>query len=431
VTLLRGMPGRAGRILSSPWLFLACLAPTLLLGAGLALWLQPEPHSDWGYYWRAAGEYQDYERGGVGLWLLAIPKALGLSPVASALSLNLLAAAVVLRVSWCADLRGARGLWLATAAYLFLISPYFGIVQLDLAAAASLGAGMWLAASAGAHSGRRGSLAIAFLLVVAGVSTRPQFALTLWTMLAVLAVPWLLWRKRAGPAASTLLGVLVVGSVLGFALDYGLRGLGDRDESIRTSSAVTLYGGLLVSGQGQGCGYWSLEAARAAKADLHKPLHRAAIDRLAEQPASHWAGVIRCKLPEILRPPPYATYWLVETPSVRAAIDADPRNAEINATYYRILGHERRLYWWLTMAMLVAVIGAAAVAMSRRKFVAGFLPIAWVLSFWLVHLIFEIQGRYFLGMFLLAPLLCALALALARIEPDDRDMPDGSAHSRG
>src|SRR5690606_27928035 len=136
------MPGRAGRILSSPWLFLACLAPTLLLGAGLALWLQPEPHSDWGYYWRAAGEYQDYERGGVGLWLLAIPKALGLSPVASALSLNLLAAAVVLRVALCAVLLCALGLWLATAADLLRISPYFGFVPVVLAAAPTLGYGL-------------------------------------------------------------------------------------------------------------------------------------------------------------------------------------------------------------------------------------------------------------------------------------------------
>ena len=125
---------RAGRILSSPGLFLSCLAPTLLVGAGLALWLQPEPHSDWAYYWAAAGNASMYERGGLGLWLLAVPKALGLTPVGSALLLNLPCAAAVLWLTWRTDRDGARGLWLACAAYLLLISPYLGLVQLDLLA---------------------------------------------------------------------------------------------------------------------------------------------------------------------------------------------------------------------------------------------------------------------------------------------------------
>lgn len=407
-----------GTLLSRPGAFLLCLIPTLLLGAALALWLQPEPHSDWGYYWSAAGRFDAYERGGIGLWMLAIPKALGMSPVAAALCLNLPAAAAALWMAWRADAGGRRGLWLATAVYLFLLAPYFGIVQLDLLATTLLGAGMWLATYAATRPGGRVAVGGAVLLVVAGVSTRPQFALALWTLLLLLAVPWLLSHRRGrAPAASRLLTVLVLGSILGFCADYGLRVLGDRDESIRTSSAVTLYGGLLVSEQGTGCGYWSVEAARAARKDRRKPLHRAVAERLSAKPVSHWIGVVKCKLPEIVRPPPFATYWLVETPSVRAGIEANPRREQINATYYRILGYERLLYAWLTLGMLAMAALTAAFLVYRRSVLEGLLPLAWILSFWLVHLVFEIQGRYFLGMYLLTPLLCMLVLSLADRQP--------------
>src|SRR5690606_7479830 len=210
--LSRGVPDdrqtRVGRILSSPVTPMLLAFPALLLGAGLALWLQPVPHSDWGYYWNAAGSFSKYERGGVGLWLLAIPKTLGLSPVVSALCLNLPAAAIALWISWRADDGGVRGLWLACAAYLVLIAPYFGIVQLDLVAATSLGVGAWLAATSDTYARPNASLLPAVVLVAVGVSTKPQFALTLWAMAALLVLPWLSWRARAGRGMSRLLLIL-------------------------------------------------------------------------------------------------------------------------------------------------------------------------------------------------------------------------------
>ena len=50
----------------------------------------------------------------------------------------------------------------------------------------------------------------------------------------------------------------------------------------------------------------------------------------------------------------------------------------------------------------------------RTPSLEGLLPMMWVLAFWAVHAVFEIQGRYFLGMLLVAPLLCGLAHARAR-----------------
>lgn len=50
-------------------------------------------------------------------------------------------------------------------------------------------------------------------------------------------------------------------------------------------------------------------AAQVAKRDdLHKPLSEAVFERLREQPVGHWLSVVRCKMPEILSPPPYALY---------------------------------------------------------------------------------------------------------------------------
>jgi hypothetical protein len=382
------------------------------LGAGLALWLQPAPHSDWLYYWTAAGSPSRYERGGLGLWLLAIPKAAGLDPVASSLLLNIASAWYVLWMGWRSDLTRWRALALLVAGYLLLIAPFFGLVQLDLFAATMLAAAFGRVLQPAAMRGAM-RIAAAVLMVAAAVSTKPQYALTLWVLLGLLALPCLAWKPPT--VAKALLAVLLAGSLLGFGLDSGLRSLSGRTDAIRTNSAVTLYGGLLVS-RIEGCGYWSVEAAEAAKADLSKPLVVAVRDRLAAKPVSHWISIIRCKWPQIVRPPPFALYWLVESPNVRARIEADAMRDEINTRYRQAIRAERILYGWLTAMILLASAVTCALAWRRGGRLLALLPVFWVLSFWIVHLVFEIQGRYFLGMFLIVPILCALVLRGVSLE---------------
>lgn len=379
----------------------AALVAILAAGTWLAFVLGPEPHSDWAYYWQAAGDLSQYRRGGLDLWLLWIPKAMGLSPVAAALTINLPAAAVVFLVAWSAG-RGLRWPALLAIGYLALLTPYLGIVQLDLIAAAQIAAAFWLW-----FRGGRLSWTIAVILMAMAVSTKPQYALTLWAMLALLApVAWLRDRVRVLP----LLAMLAAGSVAGFGIDVGLRHASGNSEAIRTTSAVTLYGGLLVSGTGVGCGAWSVEAGEAAKADLGQPLATAIVERLRAKPASHWWNVMRCKLPDIVVPYPYAVYWLVESPNVRARIDASPDRERQQARYLRALDVERRLHGALVVLILGSVLVSSVLLARRREWSLAAVPVAWVLSFWGVHLVFEIQGRYFLGLLLLAPIICAFVL---------------------
>lgn len=414
------------RLLASRGLFVIELALILALGAGLALWLSPEPHSDWAYYWAAAGDASRYERGGVSLWLLAAPKTLGWSPVASALLLNLTSAAVMLWVSRAADTTRGRWFALLVALYLLLITPFAGIVQLDLVAATQMATGLWLVMTPPAGRKWVGRIGLASVMVTAGVATKPQFALTLWAMLGLVMILWWPLRRSSPPVFRVVIGTMLIGSVAGFLVDSGLRAVSGRAEAIRTNSAVTLYGGLLVSNTGQGCGYWSVEAAKAAKGDLGKPLQYAILDRLSAKPMAHWASVVKCKLPQILRPPPYALYWLVESPNIRARIDADPRRDAINSSYNRALHWERKAYGALTLIILLTTL-ATCVHVWRGTPLLGMLGVAWIASFWLVHLIFEIQGRYFLGMFLLAPLICALSTRNVRsspiVQPPEKILP--------
>ncbi|WP_144899536.1 hypothetical protein [Luteimonas cucumeris] len=385
----------------------------LAISIQLALWFRPEPHSDWAYYWAAAGDVTRYERGGLSLWLLAIPKALGWSPLASALALNCLAALLLLCSSRALDPTAARWFGLLVALYLLLITPFFSIVQLDMLAAAQLAVGVWLLASPPSRWSRRFTFFVAAVMIAAGVSTKPQYALTLWAMLGLFVAAWLVLKRRMHPFLPILFAVLLAGSVTGFTIDLGLRALSGRSEAIRTNSAVTLYSGLLVSGTGPRCGYWSAGAAEAAKADLSKPLHHAVLDRLAQKPPTHWISVIGCKLPEIFRPGPYALYWLVESPNIRTRIDADPRRTEIDAAYRRALWWESHAYSALTLSIL-AMAAFTCIAMWRNAPLLALLPVLWITSFWVVHIVFEIQGRYFLGIFLLVPLLCSIALRVPR-----------------
>lgn len=390
-----------------------------LIGTALALRWRPSPHSDWHYYWSAAGNPADYERGGLTLWLLAIPKSLGIPPEIAALVLNLPA---VIALGWLAY-RADGGRWKihaqALMAYLLLITPFMGIVQLDVAAAAQLAIGLWLALNHDIALPARVRQLLALAAIVFAVSTKPQYALILWTMTGLAAIAWMLFCRRRSDALPILFGLLLVGSMIGFATDMGMRHVSGRTQQIRTSSAVTLYGGLLVSSEqrAERCGYWSEKAAEAAKQDLGKPLADAVFDRLRAQPIGHWLSVIRCKIPEIVRPVPYALYWLIESPNVRTAINASPRHASIDAAYEKALKWERRMYRLVTAFILLMVLWVT-VHLWRRLPGMAMLPMLWVLSFWLVHAAFEIQGRYFLGMFVIAPLLCALSYRQAGAWPN-------------
>jgi len=171
---------KAERLLASRGLLVAAVTVLMAIGGGLALWLRPEPHSDWAYYWAAGGEASRYERGGLGLWLLAVPNALGLSPLASALLLNLPAAAGMVWLTRTAE-GGRWGLaTLLVALYLLLLTPFAGIVQLDLIAATAIAAGFYLAMVPPLRWPRALSLGVAWAIVVASASTKPQYGLVLW-----------------------------------------------------------------------------------------------------------------------------------------------------------------------------------------------------------------------------------------------------------
>lgn len=399
-------------------------APAFVLSMGLlyvasatvmALAFQPTPHSDWALYWQTAGDPSAYERGGLGWWLLALPKALGLTPVLAALAINLVAGLAVLWLAWWVDPGRYRVRVALGAIYLCLLVPYAGIVQLDLFAAAGVAAAFALSARAAENPGRPIAWLGAAACLAAGVSTKPQYALLAWAMVLVLAWPAWRWR-RPSPWAPVFVAMLLAGSLAGFAIDQGQRKLGDRDQALRTSSAVTLYAGLLVSADSNEpyaarCGYWTPAAAEAAREDLHKPLPIAVRDRLAARPAAHWLSVLGCKLPQVVRPPAFALDWLLSSPSVQARLQPSAPGSVAQSRLYRARRAEAWLYAATSLLLLAGLVLAATQAWRRGQRFGALLPLAWIAAFWGVHLVFEIQGRYFLGLYLLAPLVCALALA--------------------
>lgn len=404
--------GRGRVLFDARWKGLAAMQCLLVgaLGIALAFWWRPAPHSDWEYYWSAAGAVSAYERGGLSLWLLALPKALGWPPVASALALNLPAATTALLLAWRADPTHWRLMAQATAVYLLLITPFFGIVQLDLIAAAELGLGLWFAAGRDTESLSRLRFVLAVGAVAFAVSTRPQYALVIWTLVPLVTVLMAL-RGRPDSRALILLGVLLTGSLVGFVTDMTMRHASGRTEQIRTSSAVTLYAGLLVSGdrRDQKCGHWTEYAALAAKKDLALPISGAVRKRLSARPIGHWISVLACKAPHIVSPPPYALYWLIESPNIRERVDARPDRERFQERYTSLRRIEKRVYRVLSFCILV-MCAWTALRMLRTGSGWGWFTVTWILAFWSVHTVFEIQGRYFLGMYLLAPLWCALVL---------------------
>ncbi|GAB1406369.1 hypothetical protein MASR1M8_02880 [Thermomonas brevis] len=182
------------------------------------------------------------------------------------------------------------------------------------------------------------------------------------------------------------MAVMATASAAGFFVDMSLRQFGGRGETLRTSSAVTLYGGLLTSSTEAGCGYWSLQATDAAKSDIDKPLPEAIASRLAQKPLGHWVSVMKCKAPEILHPPAYALKWLMESPNVRdRRMEAGQGPGESN--YRWLLRIESAIYGVFTLLILFSVAVTCVLLWRKGKRALGMVGVLWVASFWLVHLV--------------------------------------------
>ncbi|HEL4807557.1 TPA: hypothetical protein UN084_003108 [Stenotrophomonas maltophilia] len=377
-----------------------------LLWTLAAWWLAstflPAPISDWEYYWYAASALDDYHRGGLALLLLAAPKALGLSPWLSALLLNV--AAVFCLAMACNHLDRSRHrlptvlLWL----YLCLLVPYAGIVQLDMLSAAALAIAIVSGRAFLLGADRRGA-ALMVLALVFATSTRTQYSLVLLAFVALLA-PFTLLRPRRA-RWTWLLCLVAVGAVLGGVVDSAWRSKAGNAGSFRTGLGVTLYNGLLTSSTDAAtCGAWSPGGTQAAAEDLHLSLPQAVRNRLAAQDSGHWLKVVECKTRMIVLAQPYAWYWFSDAPVAKDKLAAHPffasRMGELTQWYDRVYKIARTL-------ILLLVMVTVFLAVRRRALLDAAIPLAWLVSFWCVHVALEIQGRYFLGMLLLAPLLCA------------------------
>lgn len=382
-----------------------------VLAAWFAFGWKPAPISDWLLYWDTAGNPDRYERGGLGLWLLALPKSLGAPAHAASFVLNLLAATSLCAVAYRADRTRWRLFAQTMMGYLLLVTPYFGIVQLDLLGTAALVGGMWLLLeSVERDRVRVAQFGCALLALTLAVSTRPQFALILWALVGLIGVAMLVWRQWRTRRMALIAAGLLLGSIVGFCVDMGMRQISGRTEQIRTSSAVTLYAGLLVSSdrRDQGCGYWSVEAGQAAREDLHMSMWDAANGRLAARPPEHWGRVLLCKAPQIVSPPAYALYWFAEAPNLAEWRNQHPDRVDVERFQAKAYAVERRLYRALGMIILLVALATAIKAVRARRWDAPLLLAGWITAFWAVHMVFEIQGRYFVGFYLMLPVLCAM-----------------------
>ncbi len=367
----------------------------VLLACAFGMWFQPQPVSDWLYYWQAAQDLSLYQRGGAGLLALAGLAASGMTPWVCAVLINLIAACALL---WLVRDSSGHSLQPHTVAlYMLLITPFFAVVQLDLLAATALAWGIWLLASVSSISRRK--LVIGMLLVVAAVSTRPQLFLLL---LAWIGLLWLLPGCRRA-VNTPLVVALLCAMGLGFAADLAARSVAGHGHAVRTSSAVTLYAGLLMAEPNGHCGHWTERARDAAHEDIDRPLMQAVWQRVTDRGWQHWRAVFACKLPQIVLPKPFALDWAAGsgTSSVVAlAPDLPLRWRQIEAWTYLALT--------LTI-YLVTLLPRTRAALTSRHWRW---PFAWLLAFMVVHGVFEIQGRYFLPLLLLLPVWQLLGLRL-------------------
>lgn len=393
----------------------AAAALLVLVSATWAFAVRPAPFSDWAYYWDAALGVVGYERGGILLFILRMLQAIDLRPFAAALVMNMAAALAIMAITYRAEGSRVGVATILVTAYLFAITPFHSVVQFDLPATALLFGGIYLLAIR-SYPGAKGWPTVAGVTLVAlAVSSRPQFLLILLCFSTILVlgvvIPGRLAGRQATPA-TTLAVALAAAALLGFAMDSALRAQADRSEAVRTNSAVTLYAGLLSSGVSPpACGHWSRRATRDARADARLPVLEAVAGRLQEKPLEHWLSVLACKIPGILLPSPYSLSWSLGAPNVVERLD-DPGQLQQLTRWAPQL---YRLEFWVYRGLLVLIYGYVGLVVvlraRKRQWAAAALPVFWLVSYWAVHSVFEIQARYFLSLFLVMPLLATGAPA--------------------
>lgn len=393
--------------------FLAELTALVLSALFWTIWIWPTPFSDFRLYWEEAGGTVAYERGGVGVLLLAIARRVSGQPQWAALIVNLPAAVFLLWLMWRCDTTQRRLFAHLGAICLLLIAPYFGMVQIDFVAATCLAICFTLLLRPSARWLCGLGYGAALLIGIAAVSTRPQFALTLGVLSGILVLLWLVFDRRRD--SHTLLlpsATLALVAVVGLSLDMLVRHAAGTGDRVRTSSVVTLYSGLLAAEPGSWCGGWTPGATQAALEDRDKSLQVAIVERIAARPAGHWFEVMQCKLTRVvLMPKPFALYWVIADLNENAVqpLSASDQRRLAFVTVLRPI--EDGLYRGAELLSYIAAV-AVSIANRRRLGAAALLPVAWLLSFWTVHLVFEAQERYFLATILLLPLLSALTRGL-------------------
>jgi len=388
-----------------PFVVGALVAWTVIASCFAAIYM-PTPSGDWAYYWKLATDLGDYRRGGLSVFLLTPFKLLGLQPWMVALPINVgIAWTFVLLCSKVDDTPGKVPTLLAML-YLYTLVPFAGIVQVDMIAALWALAALLLGASAVQSAGRwRVGLAIGCLAMAA--STRSQYALVLMVM-ALALFPFILFgSQRQQVLIRTAVLIIGLGGMLGLVLDTGMRSGTGNGGTFRTGVGVVIYSGLLVTpSSGPWCGGWTPEAKLASELDDGLPFIEAMSNRVSARSFDEFMETIGCKTGRILGYEPFAWYWLQNGRGARRDDELGEarwqwldRWAPAYDRYFAVV----RSLGWACLACFVLL------SVHRRHLLGIVLPLAWIFSYWAVHAVFEVQGRYFLGMAWLAPVLSFVA----------------------
>ncbi len=400
------------------------------LSTASAFAIRPLPFSDWLYYWEVARGAVRYERGGVLVFVLRLLQALSLQPYTAALAMNLASAFAILALAYRGNTKRIGIAPILVLAYLLAITPYYSVIQFDLPATALLCGGLFLLAADASGKRRVWFVVASVALVSSAVSSRPQFFLLLLVFGTLLVLAAALVSPFRGVASNRIVVsavLLIMAAILGFALDSALRAGAGRADAIRTTSGVTLYAGLLSSEtSGPNCGHWSVQATRDAREDAELPLVQAVSQRLKERTLRHWLEVVRCKAPSIVLPRGYALSWSMGAPNVVERMNASHDFERVNVLSSRLYRIEHLVYWALLTVIYVFTLVVVMRRISNRQWMAALLPVLWISSYWFVHVIFEIQARYFLSLFLL--LLFMTASGMSSLF--DKGLPSASKRDR-
>lgn len=222
--------------------------------------------------------------------------------------------------------------------------------------------------------------AILLLFLALGIRLQSYLAMIVFGFFVGFEKKWRIW-----------FGYILILGVFLFLFETTLSSFNHSKVAVNNAKRVPLYAGLIASNPlDVTCGEWSIEAGRIASKESEKKLALIFLDYFKKNGFPHLINTMSCKLNKMLKYESVSYYWLMY------AVNNNYTHTEISESELIFLQKMTDIELVVFKLLKIYVLILLLIQFLRKKYVQVYFGLLVLISYTLVHLVFEIQSRYML-----------------------------------